>query len=177
MEEHARPEKHKNTPQCIFLPAFLNKRRRHFAEAVGALGCLSSGVKSSVFRFPQALLSQFPQHPEKHRTTNSPMIMLTLLHSFISFLRNITTSQLPTGSIRNSLAWEAITQITGRFTPATLKKMQHYLHESTAWQHKMRTDAVQWCQLKDFKCYLKVTSLLWGFSQSRKKHNLHIVAI
>lgn len=29
--------------------------------------------RSSVFKFPQASLSQFPQHPEKHRTTNPPI--------------------------------------------------------------------------------------------------------
>lgn len=29
--------------------------------------------RSSVFKFPQALWSQFPQHPEKHRTTNPPI--------------------------------------------------------------------------------------------------------
>lgn len=42
----------KNTPLRVFLPAFLNQRRRHFAEAVGAptseesaWGCLSSGLR------------------------------------------------------------------------------------------------------------------------------------
>lgn len=29
--------------------------------------------RSSVFKFPQASFSQFPQHPEKHRTTNPPI--------------------------------------------------------------------------------------------------------
>lgn len=29
--------------------------------------------RSSVFKFPLALLSQFPQHPDKHRTTNLPI--------------------------------------------------------------------------------------------------------
>lgn len=68
------------TPTCVFPPAFLIERWRHFGGAGGApasqesaLGRLTLGVRSSVFKFPQALLSQFPQHPEKHRTTNPPI--------------------------------------------------------------------------------------------------------
>lgn len=34
---------------------------------------------------------------------------------------------------------------------------------------KTRTNALQWCQLKDFKRYFKATRLLWGFLQPRKK--------
>lgn len=66
-------------PTRAFPPTFLMKRRRHFGEAGGGgsresrIGLGAFEFRSSVFKFPQASLSQFPQHPEKHRTTNPPI--------------------------------------------------------------------------------------------------------
>lgn len=124
----------KNTPPRVFLPAVLNKRRRHFAAAVAAptseesaRGCLSLGVQSSVFRFPQASLSQFPQHPESAEAQNQARgccLCSTLRSTLRSSLSLRTPQRLSylQGSIRNSSAREAITQITGRLTGARLKE-------------------------------------------------------
>lgn len=60
MEERARPANiKKTTPPRVFLPAFLNKQRQHFAEAIGdsASGCSSLGVKSFVFRLVEPVSS------------------------------------------------------------------------------------------------------------------------